>query len=210
MIIYLLQTWPPSSLKTKLLSRTSFNEIQQDLSGICLHTICEEAQCLNIDNCWGGEEGVTAKEGKRTVTATIVLMEATCTCGCRFCSVKTSRAPPPLDPHEPEDTAQAISRWGLRYIVLTNHKPMIMSSDLVDGGIYDSHFAEIIVKIVQRAPPILMEEICGHVSHIAKSSLDVYTIFKLEELTPFMCNSHAPLQESRSNTRRRKVSARPR
>ncbi len=47
-------------------------------------------------------------------------MGDTCTRGCRFCSVKTSRAPPPLDPHEPENTAQAISRWGLGYIVLTS------------------------------------------------------------------------------------------
>lgn len=46
-------------------------------------------------------------------------MGDTCTRGCRFCSVKTSRAPPPLDPHEPENTAEAISRWGLGYIVLT-------------------------------------------------------------------------------------------
>ena len=47
-------------------------------------------------------------------------MGDTCTRGCRFCSVKTSKAPPPLDPHEPENTAEAISRWGLGYIVLTS------------------------------------------------------------------------------------------
>ena len=47
-------------------------------------------------------------------------MGDTCTRGCRFCSVKTSRTPPPLDPHEPEHTAEAISRWGLGYIVLTS------------------------------------------------------------------------------------------
>lgn len=48
------------------------------------------------------------------------LMGDTCTRGCRFCSVKTSRTPPPLDPNEPENTAEAISRWGLGYIVLTS------------------------------------------------------------------------------------------
>ena len=47
-------------------------------------------------------------------------MGDTCTRGCRFCSVKTSRAPPPLDPHEPENTAEAISRWKVGYIVLTS------------------------------------------------------------------------------------------
>lgn len=50
----------------------------------------------------------------------VQLMGDTCTRGCRFCSVKTSRAPPPLDPNEPENTAEAISRWGLGYIVLTS------------------------------------------------------------------------------------------
>ena len=50
----------------------------------------------------------------------VQLMGDTCTRGCRFCSVKTSRAPPPLDPHEPENTAEAISRWKVGYIVLTS------------------------------------------------------------------------------------------
>jgi lipoic acid synthetase len=51
---------------------------------------------------------------------TLQLMGDTCTRGCRFCSIKTARAPPPLDIHEPENTAEAISRWGLGYIVLTS------------------------------------------------------------------------------------------
>jgi lipoic acid synthetase len=89
-----------------------------------LHTVCEEAKCPNIGECWGG--------GKGAATATIMvssgivapltsqLMGDTCTRGCRFCSIKTARAPPPLDIHEPENTAEAISRWGLGYIVLTS------------------------------------------------------------------------------------------
>lgn len=89
-------------------------------------------------------------------------MGDTCTRGCRFCSVKTSRSPPPLDPHEPEHTAEAISRWGLGYIVLTsvdrdgecidftasNHYAYFLASDLVDGGA--RHFAETIRKIKQK------------------------------------------------------------
>lgn len=89
------------------------------------------------------------------------LMGDTCTRGCRFCSVKTSRTPPPLDPHEPENTAEAISRWGLGYIVLTSvdrdgsSLPRRTSSslklnrvDLADGGAH--HFAETIRKIKQK------------------------------------------------------------
>jgi lipoyl synthase len=68
-------------------------------------------------------------------------MGDTCTRGCRFCSVKTSKAPPPLDPHEPEHTAEAIKRWGLGYIVLTS----VDRDDLVDGGAH--HFAETVGKI---------------------------------------------------------------
>jgi len=60
-------------------------------------------------------------------------MGDTCTRGCRFCSVKTSKAPPPLDPHEPENTAEAISRWGLGYIVLTSVDRDGMLSSLPSG-----------------------------------------------------------------------------
>src|SRR4051794_17372842 len=100
-------------------------------------------------------------------------MGDTCTRGCRFCSVKTSKAPPPLDIHEPENTAEAISRWGLGYIVLTSvdrdgsifsihpfrRKWRVSEScrfiDLADGGA--AHFAETIMKIKQKSvssPPL--------------------------------------------------------
>lgn len=78
-----------------------------------LSTVCEEARCPNIGECWGGGENGTQ-------TATIMLMGDTCTRGCRFCSVKTARLPPALDPNEPKNTAAAIAAWGLDYIVLTS------------------------------------------------------------------------------------------
>jgi len=104
----------PSHLKAKIPSSPSFHAIKRDLRGLKLHTVCEEARCPNIGECWGGSGG------KSKATATIMLMGDTCTRGCRFCSVKTSRAPPPLDPHEPEHVAEAVRRWGLGYIVLTS------------------------------------------------------------------------------------------
>lgn len=103
----------PSFLKTKIPTGASFAKIKEDLRGLKLHTVCEEARCPNIGDCWGGSD-------KSKATATIMLMGDTCTRGCRFCSVKTSKTPPPLDIHEPEHTAEAISRWGLGYIVLTS------------------------------------------------------------------------------------------
>ncbi len=76
-----------------------YTEIKAKLRELKLHTVCEEARCPNIGECWGGGDGHTA-------TATIMLMGDTCTRGCRFCAVKTSKAPPPLDPNEPENTAK--------------------------------------------------------------------------------------------------------
>ena len=104
----------PSWLKARAPVGENFHNLKKLARGLGLHTVCESAQCPNIGECWGGSGG------KSKATATIMLMGDTCTRGCRFCSVKTSRAPPPLDPHEPEHVAEAIRRWGLGYIVLTS------------------------------------------------------------------------------------------
>lgn len=124
----------PKYLKTEIPTSTSYNKIKQDLRGLKLHTVCEEARCPNIGQCWGGEKGdATATIMVRFAYPTLLLraemltsslfpqlMGDTCTRGCRFCAIKTSRAPPPLDVHEPENTAEAISRWGVGYIVMTS------------------------------------------------------------------------------------------
>ncbi|KAK0245848.1 hypothetical protein EDD85DRAFT_802346 [Armillaria nabsnona] len=189
----------PSYLKTSIPSGASFAKIKKDLRGLGLHTVCEEARCPNIGDCWGGKEGATEAEGRSAATATIMLMGDTCTRGCRFCSVKTSRAPSPLDPHEPENTAEAISRWGLGYIVLTS----VDRDDLADGGAH--HFAETIRKIKQKASHILVEALTGdfagslpHVSLVAKSGLDVYAhnIETVEALTPYVRDRRATFRQS--------------
>jgi lipoate synthase len=90
----------PDWLKREVLpGGDKYTQIRGKLRELNLHTVCEEAKCPNIGTCWGGGDGHTA-------TATIMLMGDTCTRGCRFCAVKTSRAPPPLDPNEPENTAK--------------------------------------------------------------------------------------------------------
>ncbi|KAJ7925908.1 mitochondrial Lipoyl synthase [Mycena leptocephala] len=189
----------PAHLKTAIPSGESFSKIKKDLRGLGLHTVCEEARCPNIGDCWGGKPGATEAEGRSAATATIMLMGDTCTRGCRFCSVKTSRAPSPLDPHEPENTAEAISRWGLGYIVLTN----VDRDDLADGGSH--HFAETIRKIKQKAPHILVEALTGDfwgslkdVSVVAQSGLDVYAhnIETVEELTPYVRDRRATFRQS--------------
>lgn len=123
-----------------------------------------------------------------------------CTRGCRFCSVKTSRAPPPLDVHEPENTAEAISRWGLGYIVLTS----VDRDDLADGGA--AHIASTISKIKQKAPSILVEALTPDfankgtdaVHKVAVSGLDVFAhnVETVERCTPFVRDRRANFQQS--------------
>ncbi|OJD18033.1 lipoyl synthase, mitochondrial [Emergomyces pasteurianus Ep9510] len=182
----------PSWLKTPIPDSSNYKRIKNDLRGLNLHTVCEEARCPNISDCWGGSS-------KSAATATIMLMGDTCTRGCRFCSVKTSNKPPPLDPHEPENTAEALSRWGLGYVVLTS----VDRDDLADGGA--RHFAETVLKIKQKAPNILVECLTGDyagdlemVSLVANSGLDVYAhnVETVEALTPFVRDRRATFQQS--------------
>lgn len=182
----------PSWLKTPIPDSKNYQRLKKDLRGLGLHTVCEEARCPNISDCWGGND-------KSAATATIMLMGDTCTRGCRFCSVKTSRRPPPLDPHEPENTAEAISRWGLGYVVLTS----VDRDDLVDGGA--RHFAETVIKIKQKKPGMLVECLTGDysgdldmVALVARSGLDVYAhnVETVEPLTPFVRDRRATFQQS--------------
>lgn len=190
----------PDWLKTPIPNNANYKKIKSDLRGLNLHTVCEEARCPNISDCWGGSD-------KSAATATIMLMGDTCTRGCRFCSVKTSRAPPPLDPHEPEHTAEALSRWGLGYVVLTS----VDRDDLLDGGA--SHFAETIMKIKQKAPAMLVEALTGDyagdlkmVDRVALSGLDVYAhnLETVEELTPMVRDRRATFRQSLSVLERAK------
>ena len=182
----------PTWLKTPIPTGDNFKKIKADLRGLNLHTVCEEARCPNIGDCWGGSD-------KSAATATIMLMGDTCTRGCRFCSVKTSRTPPPLDPHEPENTAEALRRWGLGYVVLTS----VDRDDLADGGA--RHFAETIMKIKQKAPEMLVEALTGDyagdldmVRLVAQSGLDVYAhnVETVEALTPQVRDRRATFRQS--------------
>lgn len=182
----------PEWLKTPIPDNNNYKKIKQDLRGLNLHTVCEEARCPNIGECWGGGS-------KSAATATIMLMGDTCTRGCRFCSVKTSRAPPPLDPHEPENTAEALARWGLGYVVMTS----VDRDDLADGGA--NHWAETVRKIKSKRPETLVECLTGDfwgnlemVKLVAQSGLDVYAhnVETVEALTPQVRDRRATFQQS--------------
>jgi len=169
----------PPWLKREIPMGKNFSRLKSDLRGLKLSTVCEEARCPNIGECWGGAEG--------TATATIMLMGDTCTRGCRFCSVKTARAPPPLDPMEPENTAHAVAQWGLDYVVLTS----VDRDDLPDAGA--NHIAETIRQLKVTKPSLLVECLSpdfggseAGVEAVVTSGLDVFAhnIETVERLTP--------------------------
>ncbi|KAJ3405165.1 hypothetical protein HDU80_001841 [Chytriomyces hyalinus] len=191
----------PEWLKTEIPAGGTYAKIKKDLRGLKLNTVCEEARCPNIGDCWGGGEDKTA-------TATIMLMGDECTRGCRFCSVKTNRTPGPLDPNEPENTAEAISRWGLDYVVLTS----VDRDDIADGGA--DHFAKTVELIKQKAPQILVECLTGDfrgdlksVDRVALSGLDVYAhnIETVENLQHVVRDRRAGFKQSLSVLERAKA-----
>ncbi|XP_078042463.1 lipoyl synthase, mitochondrial isoform X2 [Augochlora pura] len=181
----------PPWLKTEIPMGSSYNKIKAQLRQLKLSTVCEEARCPNIGECWGGNNHGTA-------TATIMLMGDTCTRGCRFCSVKTSRTPLPLDPEEPVHTATAIADWGLDYVVLTS----VDRDDLNDGGA--SHIAETVKELKKRSnilveclvPDFRGNENC--IATIVDSNLDVFAhnIETIERLTPFVRDRRAQYRQS--------------
>lgn len=102
-------------------------------------------------------------------------MGDTCTRGCRFCSIKTSRAPPPVDPDEPVNTARAIAEWGLDYVVLTS----VDRDDMPDGGA--NHFAQTVRELKRLSSTMLVECLTpdfqgnrNSVRTVALSGLDVF------------------------------------
>lgn len=132
-------TRKPEWLKIRPPAGDRYLTIKDNLKGRQLHTVCEEAQCPNIAECWGSG------------TATIMLMGDTCTRGCRFCHIKTAKEGNPLDPHEPQKVADQVAQMGLDYVVLTS----VDRDDLADGG--SGHFAAVIRAIKAKTPHCIVE-----------------------------------------------------
>jgi len=183
----------PPWLKTQIPVGKNYAKLKDDLRGLKLATVCEEARCPNIGECWGGESG--------TATATIMLMGDTCTRGCRFCSVKTSRAPPPLDPDEPENTAKAVTAWGLDYVVLTS----VDRDDVADAGA--GHISETIRALKRHKPTLTVECLspdfagnpdCVDLVASRETALDVFAhnIETVERLTPFVRDPRAKYRQT--------------
>jgi lipoic acid synthetase len=135
-------TRKPDWLKMRPPSGERFTDIKRSLRERDLHTVCEEANCPNMGECWSGENGPG--------TATFMLMGDRCSRGCNFCDVQTGGMEA-LDPDEPENVADAVADIGLDYVVLTS----VDRDDLRDQGA--GHFAETIREIKRRDSDILVE-----------------------------------------------------
>ena len=118
----------PPWLRVRAPSGESYRWIKQLMRKKALHTVCEEAHCPNVGECWGHR------------TATFLILGDTCTRNCRFCNVKTGR-PAAIDPEEPEHVAQAVQAMDLKHAVITS----VDRDDLPDGGA--SVFAAVIRRI---------------------------------------------------------------
>ncbi len=129
----------PPWLKVRAPGGEAYGRLKEQLRGLDLHTVCEEAQCPNVGECWSGG------------TATVMLLGDTCTRGCRFCAVVSGNPQGRVDADEPRKVAQAIASWGLRYVVLTS----VDRDDLPDQGA--GHFAETVRRLRAAAPSLRVE-----------------------------------------------------
>jgi len=130
----------PSWLKMKIPSGENYLKVRKTLQKYNLHTVCEEASCPNVSECWG------------IGTATIMIMGDVCSRGCKFCNVETGK-PFELDSEEPKHVAEAIKDWNLRYVVITS----VCRDDLPDEG--SEHFARTIQCIKSECPNTVVESL---------------------------------------------------
>lgn len=133
----------PPWLKVRAPGGDTYHHLKRTFRELDLHTVCEEARCPNVGECW--------REG----TATVMLLGDVCTRGCRFCAVTTGDPRGAVDVREPEHVARAIARLHLQYVVMT----MVNRDDLLDGGA--DHVARTVRRLRELRPDILIETLVG-------------------------------------------------
>jgi len=176
----------PEWLKVRMPGGGRYEHVRRTLRELGLATVCEEASCPNIGECWGSG------------TATVMLMGDVCTRGCRFCDV-SSGMPGPLDPLEPRHLAEAVGRLGLDYLVVTS----VNRDELPDGGA--AHFAQAIVELRRAAPKTLVEVLTpdfqGDVASLqmiidAAPTVAAHNLETVERLTPRVRDRRASYKQS--------------
>lgn len=129
----------PEWLKVKLPQGEDFKDIRNNLHQKGLATVCEEAKCPNISECWSAR------------TATVMILGDTCTRACKFCNVKTGNPKGFINPEEIQNTSNMVKIMSLRYVVITS----VDRDDLPDHGA--GHFAEVIKKVGEDHPDTKVE-----------------------------------------------------
>ena len=179
-------TRKPEWLKVRLPRGDGYEKVKGIVRDLKLSTVCEEARCPNIAECWGGG------------TATVMLMGEVCTRACRFCHVKVG-APPPLDPDEPLNLAKAVAAMGLDYIVVTS----VNRDDRPDGGA--GHFAAAIRGLRALSPrttvEVLIPDFQGNPADLAtvaeaRPHVVAHNVETVERLTPVVRDRRASYRQS--------------
>jgi len=180
-------TRKPDWLRVRYPSGDNYEKIKGLLRSHNLHTVCEEAHCPNVAECWGGG------------TATFMLMGDTCTRGCRFCMVKSGNPDGVLDTFEPVKVANAIATLGLRYVVITS----VDRDDLAYGGA--DHFASTIRAIKERDQNVIAEVLIpdfqGNLDDVkkvvdARPEVVAHNLETTKPLTPKVRDSRATYEQS--------------
>jgi len=174
----------PEYVKVSLPSGENYTKIKQTLRDRTLFTVCEEARCPNVAECWGNG------------TATFMILGSNCTRGCRFCAV-THGNPLPLDPDEPEKVLQSVQAMGLDYVVITS----VDRDDLPDQG--SSHFASVIRKIKGSGVlvEVLIPDFRGEKSLVnriinEKPAVLAHNVETVRRLTPSVRDGRAGYEQS--------------
>ncbi len=152
----------PEWIRVRAPVSREYQETRELMRRLKLNTVCEEAACPNIGECWAKKH------------ATVMILGSVCTRACSFCNVATGR-PDQLDPHEPEHVAEAVAKMGLAHVVVTS----VDRDDLDDGGA--GHFARVIRAIRGQAPGTTIEVLTpdflrkdGAIETVVEAGPDVY------------------------------------
>ncbi|MDI1481559.1 lipoyl synthase [Polyangium sp. y55x31] len=189
----------PPWLKVRAPGGDTYHHLKQTFRELDLHTVCEEARCPNVGECW--------REG----TATVMLLGDVCTRGCRFCAVTTGNPRGAVDTREPEHVARAIARLDLQYVVMT----MVNRDDLLDGGA--EHVGRTVQRLKSLRPDILVEtlvgDFCGHLSAVdtvvdARPDVFAHNVETIRRLTRTVRDVRSSYDQSLAVLERAKARAR--
>lgn len=177
----------PSWLKVKAPGGQDYHRIKDMLGKLNLATVCQEARCPNMGECWAGG------------TATFMLMGEVCTRGCRFCNVKTGNPKGKIDQREPEKVGFSISQMGLTYVVITS----VNRDDMEDQGA--DHFGRTVETIKKNDPELIVEILTPDfqgdvdlINRVVDSKPDVFAhnVETVERLTPSVRDPRATYEQS--------------